>query len=423
MTIVRVSLPRLRRRLEQLGATGRDPQGGLTRLPFAPSHTEAVRLTAQMMAEAGLEVGVDEFGILVGRFPGADEVPSILTGSHLDTVPQGGMFDGALGVIAGTECAQALREAGRPLRHRLAVIAFADEEGAGFGVGTLSSRALVGEVSRDRFPLFRDPAGRSLADHLSARTHGLPDAAVPRRVLAYVELHAEQGPVLERMGRIVAAVDGIVGILRTTITFTGQAQHAGTTPMDARTDALAGAAEMVLVVRDLARSTSGRAVGTTGRLKVSPGAINVIPGRAALGMEMRSAEPGLLEDLRRQAETRAAEIADRHGLVVEIAPWDGSAPQPLDAGIRQATLGTMAGLGYEEAVLTSWAGHDAGVLARYVPSGMIFVPSTGGISHSPKEHTPWPAVEAGTQVLLDTLLALDATDAEGGVLPLAYTGR
>ncbi len=422
MDTVNISPRRLRERMEQLGAVGRDRDGGLTRLPFSPSHVEATRLAAQMMRDAGLDAGVDEFGTLVGQRPGEDE-SALLTGSHLDTVPQGGAFDGALGVIAAIEAAHALRDAGRRLRHRLAVVAFADEEGHAFGVGTLSSRALVGEIARDRFPGLRDRAGRSLDDCLRAREHGLPLARVPERVVAYLELHVEQGPVLERMGRTVAAVESITGILRAPVVIAGRTGHAGTTPMDARADALVGAAELVLAVRELALQHGGRAVGTVGRADVLPGAGNVIPGRVELSVELRSPDAGALDALRAAVEGRAQDVADRYGLKITVGGWDHSPPVPMDPRVRDAVLRAIETCGHPPLALPSWAGHDAGVLARHVPAGMIFVASTAGLSHSPRESTPWEAVETGAQVLLNTLVILDSAGASARRLPLAYAAR
>ncbi len=406
--------------MEQLGSIGREAAGGLTRLPFSPAHVEAVRVVAQMMREAGLEPGVDEFGNLIGQR--ADQGgPALLTGSHLDTVPEGGMFDGGLGVIAAVEAVQALQDAGRRLRHSLAVTAFADEEGHAFGVGTLSSRMLVGEIARARFSTLRDATGRSLDEYLGTRAHGLPLARVPEGVAAYLELHVEQGPVLEQLGRSVAAVESITGILRTTVVFDGRAAHAGTTPMHARADALVGAADLVLAVRDLALQREGRAVGTVGRASVRPGATNVIPGRVELSVELRSPNDRDLDALRATLEQRAHVIARQHGLTVTVGTWDLSPPVAMDPGICEAVLRALETCGQPRLALPSWAGHDAGVLARYIPAGMIFVVSTAGLSHSPREHTPWDAAATGAQVLLETLLILDGGDGAARRLPLAYS--
>jgi len=419
MATIKVSPRRLRERMDQLGTIGRDPAGGLTRLPFAPAHVQAVQRSAQMMREGGLDVGVDEFGNLIGQRSGRREA-ALLAGSHLDTVPQGGIFDGALGVVAAIECAQTLREANRPLQHGLAVMAFADEEGHAFGAGTLSSRALVGEIGRSRLAQLRDATGRSVDDCLRAREHGLPPARVPAQVGAYVELHIEQGPVLERMGRVVAAVESITGILRAPVVIEGRASHAGTTPMPGRADALVGAAELVLAVRDLALAERDRAVGTIGRAHVLPGATNVIPGRVELTVELRSPDAQVLETLRDAVEERSREIADRHHLTVRLGTWDPSPPVPLDLRVRDAIVRAIERCGQPPLTLPSWAGHDAGVMSRYVPAGMIFVVSTGGLSHSPEERTPWEAVEIGAQVLLETLLFLDDAPDMSRRLPLAY---
>src|SRR2546427_774571 len=323
MATIKVSPRRLRERMDQLGTIGRDPAGGLTRLPFAPAHVQAVQRSAQMMREAGLDAGVDEFGNLIGQRSGRREA-ALLAGSHLDTVPQGGIFDGALGVVAAIECAQTLREANRPLQHGLAVIAFADEEGHAFGAGTLSSRALVGEISRSRLAQLRDETGRSVDDYLRGRAH------------------------------------------------------------------------------------------------VLPGATNVIPGRVELTVELRSPDAQVLETLRDAVEERSREIADRHHLTVRLGTWDPSPPVPLDLRVRDAVVRAIERCGQPPLTLPSWAGHDAGVMSRYVPAGMIFVVSTGGLSHSPEERTPWEAVETGAQVLLETLLFLDDAPDISRRLPLAY---
>lgn len=419
----RISLERLRHRLDQLGAIGRGPDGGITRLPFTAAHREAIQAIAAMMAEAGLTVGVDEFGILIGRREGDADRPAILLGSHLDTVPHGGMFDGALGVIAGIECAQTLAEAGVVLRHPLAVVAFADEEGAGFGLGTLSARCLVGQVRRSQFVDLVDGDGRSLAEHLAALDLNIPAGQVPAVVNAYLELHLEQGPTLDRTRRSVAAVEAITGMLRTTVTFHGRANHAGTTPMADRADALCGAAEFTLSVRDLANASEHRAVGTVGTIQVSPGATNIVPGEATVRVDLRSPDEDRLQSLRATVSDRAADIARHLGLRVVVGSWDHAPPIALNPELRASILQAMASCNQEAVVLPSWAGHDAAVMARYVPTGMIFVATTGGISHSPNEHASWHAVEIGTQVLLETVGILDAAEHRASRIPLAYRSK
>lgn len=430
----RVSISRLRTRIDTLAAVGRHPDGGATRLPFTEPHGHARRVVASMMADAGLEVGQDEFANVVGRWDRAgnddlrgdlrgDLAGALLCGSHLDTVPHGGKFDGALGVMAAIESVQAMREAHYRPRHPCYVVAFADEEGAAFGMGTLSSRCVVGEVGRERFAAMRDESGRSLAEHLAAAARAFPRLLLPERVAAYLELHVEQGPELHSSGKRVAAVETITGIARARAVFTGRANHAGTTPMNKRADALWGAAELTLAIRNAAIASEGRTVANVGRLLVFPGAANVVPGRVELSVELRSPDVDRLHAVRAHVQRTAADIAGRLGVSVELDQWDQADPQPLDARVRKAVIQVMQSRGHEPVVMPSWAGHDARVLAPYVPAGMIFVPSIDGISHSPHEHTSWEDVEEGAQVLLETLLLLDSVDGEGARLPLAYAIR
>ena len=422
-----INLHRLRQRLETLAAVGRDPADavpagagssaghgrGVSRLPYTEAHAQALRLVAGWMEDAGLRAGCDEFGDLVGQRPGQAALPAVILASHLDSVPHGGMFDGALGVLAGIEVAQALHEAGHPLRHSLAVVGFADEEGYAFNLGTLASRCLVGDIPRTRFAAIKGVDGRTLAESLSAFDPGLPRARVPAQAGVYLELHIEQGPVLEQSGRRVAAVTAIAGMSRTVATLEGEANHAGTTPMAARRDALVGAAEAILAVRALAEAAGPPVVGTVGMLSAHPGATNIVPGRAQFSIEFRTPDGARLTGLCRQIETDIAAIAARRGLACSVAPWDQKNPVAMDAGVLQAITVAIAETGHEPFMMTSGAGHDAMIVAPHVPAGMIFVPSVGGISHSPHEWTEWADAALGAEVLLRTVLLID----ERGPLP------
>ncbi len=425
-----INADRLRSRLERLAAVGADPDHGrqdpgrphgVSRFPYSAAHAEAMRLVAAWMVEAGLEAGSDEFGDLVGLRAGEEGWPAIILASHLDTVPHGGIFDGALGVLAGVEAAQALREAGCRLRHPLAVIGFADEEGHAFNRGTLASRMLVGDVPREQFPAIKGYDGRTLAEVLAAFDPGLPRARCPALAGAYLELHVEQGPVLASSGRRVAAVTGITGMARTAVTLEGEANHAGTTPMAARKDALVAAAEVVLAVRAAADAAGPPAVGTVGRLTIGPGATNIVPGRAELTVEFRTPDGDLLTDLCARCEADIGRVAAERGLTSQVAPWDRKDPVPLDEGIRQAIAGAIVAAGCESFAMPSGAGHDAMILAPHVAAGMIFVASVGGISHSPREWTAWEDAALGAEVVLRTVLALDARGPlPARRLPLAY---
>lgn len=407
MPTTAIRLDRLKSRLEALARIGGDPSGGVSRFPYSGAHAQAIRDVEAWMTDAGLQTGCDEFGNLIGVRPGSADSPAILLASHLDTVPHGGMFDGALGVLAGVEVAQTLADAGWDLRHGLAVVGFADEEGYWFGTGTLASRCLVGDVGRQEFASLSGRDGRTLAEALAAFAPGVARASVPARVAAYLELHVEQGPVLWQTGRRAAAVEAITGIARTTVTFEGEANHAGTTPMAARRDALIGASEVILAVKALADASGGRGVGTVGALAVAPGAANVVPGRAECKVEFRSPDADRLSGLCGDAEASIRSIAQRHRLEVRVDPWDRRAPVAMDAGIVQTIRTAIADAGHEPLTVPSWAGHDAMILAPYLPVGMIFVPSINGISHSPAERTEWEDIGVGADVLLRTILLLD----------------
>ncbi len=408
MGAVPINADRLQSRLAELSRIGRTPEGGVTRLSYRAEHAESVRLAARWMREAGAETGLDAWGNLFGVVPGTvGSLPPIASGSHLDTVPNGGIFDGALGVAAAVEAAAALHDTRSRLRHPLLLLAFAEEEGTSFGIGCLGSLGLVGQAP-DPAGL-RDQSGVPLTDLLRGFDPGLPRRAIPAMPVGYLELHVEQGPILAAQRTPLAAVEAIVGIARAAFTFVGEANHAGTTPMDARRDALWGAADLVAAVRTIVRDTGGQAVGTIGQCTVSPGATNVIPGRVATTVELRSADGRLLETLSGQVESAGRACAGRYGLELEVAPWRTQPPVPLNRAVRDEILAAAADLGASIVTMPSWAGHDAKILAAVMPAGMIFVPSVGGISHSPREQTAGEDVVRGAQVLCRAIERLDAS--------------
>lgn len=426
---------RLWERLERLRTIGADPRGGVTRPGFGPEHAEAVRQVYDWMAEAGLKAGVDSTGNLIGLLPGGETagpaptrpagpargrsmarlggrrgVGAIALGSHLDTVPQGGAYDGALGVLAALEVAQTLAERGRRLRHPLAVIGFADEEGNNFGIGCLSAQLYTGEIPPERFGTVQDRSGRTLQSVIDGfGGAGLPVMDRPE-LAAFLELHIEQGPILDAENRPAAAVEAIVGISRTTVLFRGEANHAGTTPMRMRRDALWGGTELALFVKELGLSTRGKAVTTVGLFEVRPGATNVIPGEVEMRIEMRTADEGLMERLRGRIEERAPELAARYGLEVALNPWHHAPAIPMHPAVVASARTAMSDAGVPEFSMPSWAGHDAKVLARHLPTGMLFVPSQGGWSHSPLENTSRESCEVGAQLLLHAALRLDESN-------------
>jgi N-carbamoyl-L-amino-acid hydrolase len=390
--------------LETLAQIGVDPAGGLNRIAYNPADREArVWVEAQMRA-VGMAVQTDAAGNSRGLYPGnqADLSP-IALGSHTDTVPNGGRFDGALGVLAALACVRALHEAKIQLRHPVEVINFAAEEATMSG-GTFGSRAMVGALTGSAIA---QPAwdGRPVADHL--RAAGLEPAAVvdqARRpagsLAAYLELHIEQSGMLEAARMPIGVVEGIVGIRRYTVLFTGYANHAGTTPMAGRRDALVMAAPFILAVREIAMAYE--IVGTVGVLQVKPGASNVIPGQVVLDFELRGLDEAVLDS----AEATLAQHAQEAG--AEFRRVNHKSPTLSDPRLIDALTAACDELKLAYQRMSSGAGHDAMCMAAIAPQAMLFVPSRGGISHSPDEFTEPEQCVAGARVLLAALLKLDA---------------
>ena len=399
---------RLVRRLEELGRIGQDPRGGVTRLSFTDDHAAACRCLAGWMCDAGLEPRLDDAGNLFGAPTGihAGDVV-MLAGSHIDSVPRGGALDGALGVVAAIEAAQALHDMGIYLAHPLAVAAFADEEGNSFGVGCLTSRAVVGQLDGAMRARIRDRNGRTFAERAAAWTCDVPEGTAPTPG-AYFELHIEQGPRLDAAGFDAAAATSIAGISRTTATFTGSANHAGTTPMESRRDALWGASAFVLALRQRALESEGRLVATAGRLEVLPGATNTIPGEVRVRVELRAPDQPTLAAGCDGAATAAEEAASSHRLAVRLDPWDSMPPTLLDPELVEIALAAAARRTLRAVRMPSWAGHDAKILAPHVPAALLFVPSRNGISHTPDEYTEPRHLAAGAQLLLDTIREADS---------------
>jgi N-carbamoyl-L-amino-acid hydrolase len=404
---LRIDLGRLRRDIDALAAIGRDPTGGISRPAWSPAHEEARAWLVDQLRAAGLDARVDPAGNVFGRI--GEGTPVVLTGSHIDTVPRGGPLDGALGVLAGLECLRTVAASGvRPSR-ALEVAAFTDEEGRFYGF--FGSRALTGSLDRTLAERLTDPHGLELPEAMRRAGFDLaraPEARRdPREIVAYVELHIEQGPWLEAEAVPIGIVEGIVGIRRFRLTFVGQPDHAGTTPMDRRRDAFLTAAEYATKSRELVvRGGQGRAVTTIGVVDVRPGVPNIVPERAALLQELRDSDPALLERLAAGTLQAARRVARRRGLVLEVAHLMRAEPVRMAPRIQAAIEVAAAGLGLPTRRMPSGAGHDAQILAAVTDAGMIFVPSQGGRSHRPDEWTDWPAIERGANVLLGTLLSL-----------------
>ena len=407
---LRIDLGRLRQDIEALAAIGQDPSGGISRPAWSPAHEAARAWLLGRIREAGLAARVDPAGNIFGRLGGATPpAPVVMTGSHIDTVPRGGPLDGALGVLAGLECLRTLGTASGRLGRALEVAAFSDEEGRFYGL--FGSRAMTGSLDPVLAERLADPAGLALPEAMRRAGFDLaraPEARRdPREIAAYVELHIEQGPWLEADDVPIGVVESIVGIRRFRLTFVGQPDHAGTTPMARRKDAFLTAAEYATKSRDLVvRDGQGRAVTTIGVVDVRPGVPNIVPERAALLQELRDPDPAALERLASRTLQAARRVARARGLVLEVEHLMRAEPVRMSPRIQAAIEATAEGLGLSTRRMPSGAGHDAQVLAAVTDAGMLFVPSQGGRSHRPDEWTDWPAIERGANVLLGTLLRL-----------------
>lgn len=394
--------PHLRADFDALAAIGADPAGGWSRPAYGPEECAAHEWFAARARTIGMSVRQDAFGNSIARLAGADDLPVLVIGSHLDTVAQGGLYDGALGVLAGLEVARRIAGDATRQARPLEVIAFRDEEGR-FGAFT-GSRAMAGQLSEDALARMRAADGAVLGPAMAAAglTPARADAA--RRdmsgIAAYLELHIEQGPVLEAAGEPLGVVTAIAGQERFSVRFTGEAGHAGTTPMTQRHDAFAAAARFADRFREmiLAEGKSS-ARGTIGIVKLSPNQGNVIPSEVTLGLEIRDISAELLADLAARVAVIASEAAEAMGVTAQCRRSYGAAPVPMNAGLIGVIEDAARAAGFAAPRLPSGANHDAGVIGALVPAAMLFVPSVGGLSHVPEEHTDWPHIVAATGVL------------------------
>ncbi len=396
---------RLNQSLDDLAQIGQLDNGGICRLAFSSQDLQGRELVRRWMLEAGLEVRFDAAGNMIGRRQGKTHGPALATGSHIDTVPCGGKFDGTLGVLAGLEIARTLQENNIELDHPYEVIVFADEEDTMIG-----SRAMAGTASLDAADYHRkygrpidqcvNQAGGNWAQLFKAR-------CTRQDICAFVELHVEQGGVLEMAQTQIGVVQGVVGLQRYQIHITGRPNHAGTTPMDQRQDALVAAAQVVLAVNRLATNPPGARVATVGALQVWPNAANIVPGKVQASLDVRDLSQvvidTLVSDLRAELDT----IARATHTTIEVVPQLNVAPSPAADHIQGIVAEASRDLGLSHMPMPSRAGHDALEMGRFTDMGMIFVPSEGGFSHSEVEYTTPEECTQGANVLLETLLRLD----------------
>lgn len=397
--------------LRALAAIGGLPDDGVDRLAWSDHDLAGRRWFAERMTEAGIEPRVDAALNVFGHMPGTTG-PWLLTGSHLDSVPNGGRLDGAYGAVAALEVLRTLAESRDPVADQLEIVGFADEEGVRFEAGLIGSLALVGELDIERLRDGLDwqgvpirqvlaTAGRELDRMLEAQQHR-------NSIKGFVELHIEQGPRMEADGIDLAVVTGIVGVHRRRIEIQGTQNHAGTTPFLLRHDAGRAASRAAAELRELVQGADGEAVANIGSMQFHPGAVNVIPGRAQFTLEVRHLDERVIGEAVWAFATRLERICAEEGCRAEVELLSSVPPAPMDATVMEALEAACTELGRKPAKLSSGAGHDAAVLSRHVPSGMLFVPSVGGVSHSPRETTSDEHLVLGARALLRGIRAVAA---------------
>lgn len=410
---LRTNQDRLLADLSSLAQIGGTPDGGVNRPALSDTDLEARRWFREQAEEAGLAVRQDGAGNISAVLESSSpDARTIILGSHLDSVPNGGRFDGALGVVAALEVLRTLKEVALNLPHHLEAINFTDEEGTWRGL--LGSRGLAGKLTEDDLTFPREGQQSAFEARLAAAgltwTGLLNAGRDPATIKAWVEVHIEQGTRLEESGLAIGPVTGIVGIENHWLTFTGRADHAGTTPLNRRRDALQGAAAFIGRARDLIRRDFPGGVVTCGIVKALPGAFNIVPERADLSVEFRHSDGQTLTGMRQALQALAREIAEEEALAVKFERHAMHPPAPMHPAVIEAIEQAANSMGLGSKRLASYAGHDSQVMAHITQAGMFFVPSVGGLSHSPREFTrDEDCVNAGN-VLLHTALILAETN-------------
>ena len=405
---LRVNDVRFRSTFHELTRAGATAKGGLDRPALGEAHLEARHTFGQMITERGFRVRQDTAGNLSACFScGLPDAPTLVLGSHLDSVPDGGRFDGTLGVAAAFEALECIRESKAPLGCNLEVVDFTDEEGT--WVSLMGSRAAAGVLkARD----LRNPRGsREAFDRALARAGLTPEGILgasraQENIAGYLEMHIEQGTRLEEAEADIGVVSGMVGIYMYLVSFTGRADHAGTTPMHQRRDATQGAAALALAVRRMVLQVFPDCAAYVGKMSFSPGAFNIVAGRVTAYLEIRSQDAARITALESAVRELAGRIAEEHRLAVDFFFLECVEPQRMHTGIRQCIEQIATGLGLATLQLPSLAGHDAQSMARICPAGLFFVPSVGGFSHSSLEDTDWEDCLRGANTLLHAALQL-----------------
>ena len=410
---VGADISRVSKMIDALAEIGRDPAGGITRLAYMENERQAHELAAGWFKGLGLDVTTDAAGNTLAHRKGKDpSLPALLFGSHLDSVPQGGRFDGTAGVVASIELIRMLQECDAYTHHPLTCVIFAAEEGARFREPCIGSRLLTGALPEGSLQLICDGDGVTLADAMVSV--GLsPEDAIgaawdPKDIALFLELHTEQGMVLEAEDRQIGLVDSVSGSTRLRLTITGVANHSGATPMDQRSDAYLGGAEISLALESLANAPTYRGLrGTVGYVDVQPNNATTIPGRLVMIIDVRDTDSNRQRTAAVEVIDRAKWICDRRRLGLEAEVVADNSPIVLPMWVREQIRCACEERGASHKVLASGASHDAQVVSRIAPAGMIFVPSREGLSHVPGEWTSPADIARGAEVLFSSIIRLD----------------
>lgn len=402
---LRVNGDRLNAQLAELAQFGRTPTG-TSRVAYTEADVAGRNYVTQLMREAGLEVRVDTAGNIFGRREGREPGrPVILFGSHIDSVPDGGNYDGDVGSLGAIEVARTLMERQVTTRHPLEIVVFQNEEGGTVGSKLMAAGMTDAELDRTA------RSGKTLREGIGIVGGNVARLSEARRksgdILCYFELHIEQGGTLDETGIQIGVVEGIVGLRWFEVTIEGFANHAGTTPMNRRRDAMLAAARVTLMVNQVVRSMPGSQVGTVGRVSAVPGTVNVIPGRVVLTIDLRDLSTEKLTQLTRRFHEEARAIASETGTTITLRETSTNEPALADLRVRPLIVDSARALGLSQRDLPSFAGHDAQEVARIAPMGMIFIPSVGGISHSPREFSRPEDITNGANVLMGAVLGAD----------------
>jgi N-carbamoyl-L-amino-acid hydrolase len=405
---VAINADRLIARINCLGNMERSDEGSGSRLALTDADRRGRDQVVQWMREAGLGVRIDQVGNITGLRPGRSTGGPVMTGSHIDTVGNGGRFDGIYGVIAGIEVLQSLKDAGRVTERPLAVTVFTNEEGVRFQPDMMGSLVYSGGLPLAEALDAKATDGARVGDELQRIGYAGTERCGEPVPHAFVELHIEQGPILDTQGGSLGAVENLQGISWQEVTIRGVSNHAGTTPMELRHDAGYCAARIGVFVRELATRMGASQVGTVGSIRLTPNLINVIPSQAVVSVDLRNTDNQSLEAAERELGAFLAALAREQRVTISTRALARTEPVVFDSAVLAVVEAVAAKLGLAIRRMTSGAGHDAQMMARICPTAMIFVPSVGGISHNPREFTERRHLETGANVLLHTMLHLAA---------------